>query len=51
MRIVVRPKDGKILGLAEGDTTGFAAACHRHGLTFHRDSPWTAELRRRFNLA
>ena len=40
----------EILALPEGDKTGFDAACRRHGLTFHRDSPWTAELRRRFNL-
>jgi quercetin dioxygenase-like cupin family protein len=40
----------EILALKEGDKTGFAAACQRHGLTFHRDSPWTAELRRRFDL-
>lgn len=40
----------EILALAEGDHAGFDAACRRHGLTFHRDSPWTAELRRRFDL-
>jgi hypothetical protein len=51
MSIVVPPKEGEILGHAESDTAGFAAACRRHGLTFHRDSPWTAELWRRFNLA
>ena len=39
-----------ILALKECDKTGFAAACQRHGLTFHRNSPWTAELRRRFDL-
>jgi uncharacterized cupin superfamily protein len=40
----------EILALEEGDDDGFENACRRHGLTFHRDSPWTAELRRRFNL-
>lgn len=40
----------EILELEEGDQAGFDHACRRHGLTFHRDSPWTAELRRRFNL-
>jgi quercetin dioxygenase-like cupin family protein len=40
----------EILALADGDRAGFDAACSRHGLVFHRDSPWTEELRRRFNL-
>lgn len=40
----------EILALPDGDNAGFEAACQRHGLTFHRDSPWTEELRRRFNL-
>lgn len=40
----------EILALDEDDSAGFDAACARHGLTFHRDSPWTAELRRRFDL-
>mgnify|MGYP001552888875 FL=1 len=40
----------EILALRDGDKAGFDAACRRHGLTFYRDSPWTAELRRRFDL-
>jgi quercetin dioxygenase-like cupin family protein len=40
----------EILSLAQGDSAGFDAACARHGLVFHRDSPWTAKLRQRFHL-
>jgi len=36
--------------LATGDRAGFEDACARHGITFHADSPWTAELRRRYDL-
>ncbi len=36
--------------LKNGDHAGFEAACRRHGIIFFRDSPWTAELRRRFDL-
>ena len=40
----------EINALESGDHEGFTAACQRHRIQFFRDSPWTAELRRRFNL-
>ncbi|HEU0167310.1 MAG TPA: cupin domain-containing protein [Chloroflexota bacterium] len=40
----------ELAALAPGDAAGFDAACRRHGIQFLRDSPWTAELRRRFLL-
>lgn len=36
--------------LQPGDAQGFEDACRRHGIQFLRDSPWTPELRQRFNL-
>jgi quercetin dioxygenase-like cupin family protein len=40
----------EIAALAAGDRTGFDDACRRHGIHFSTDSPWTAELKRRFHL-
>jgi len=40
----------EINALESGDEAGFADACRRHGIRFFSDSPWTPELRRRFNL-
>lgn len=40
----------EISALKSGDEAGFADACRRHGIKFFSDSPWTSELRRRFNL-
>jgi quercetin dioxygenase-like cupin family protein len=37
--------------LRAGDNDGFDAACRRHGIHFLTDSPWTGELKRRFDLA
>jgi hypothetical protein len=40
----------EIADLGDSDTTGFEAACARHHMAFFPDSPWTAELRKRFGL-
>ncbi len=40
----------EITALARGDLAGFNEACQRYGIQFDPDSPWNAELRRRFNL-
>jgi quercetin dioxygenase-like cupin family protein len=40
----------ELASLVPEDSAGFEAACRRHGIQFLSDSPWTAELRRRFNL-
>jgi len=37
--------------LLHGDAEGFEAACQRYGIHFSRESPWTAELRRRFDVS
>lgn len=41
----------EIADLDPNDSDGFAGACHRHGIAFIADSPWTKEIRRRFGLA
>lgn len=40
----------EIAALDPGDANGFDAACARHGIVFHRDSPWTDRLREQFGL-
>jgi quercetin dioxygenase-like cupin family protein len=40
----------ELAGLARGDRAGFDKACQRYGIEFFPDSPWTSELRRRFEL-
>jgi hypothetical protein len=61
MTIFVGPDEGqhlpgdfkvtiKIRSEDTGGTTGFEAACARHHMAFFPDSPWTAELRKRFGL-
>lgn len=40
----------EIAVLADGDSRGFEAACMRHHIAFIPESPWIAELRRRFGL-
>jgi len=40
----------ELAGLADGDRAGFDKACQRHGIEFFPHSPWTLELRRRFQL-
>lgn len=40
----------EIAALVEGDSTGFDQACDRHGIAFEHSSPWTAKIRRRFDL-
>jgi len=40
----------EISTLAKNDSAGFENACRRHGIHFLKDSPWTTELRRRYNL-
>ena len=52
---VIRPGGSErwfeeIASLADGDSRGFDAACARHRIAFVPESPWTAELRRRFGL-
>jgi hypothetical protein len=36
--------------LDPADPGAFDASCRRHGISFDRASPWTAELARRFGL-
>lgn len=36
--------------LPPDDNEGFEAACRSHGISFLRDSAWTAEIRERFGL-
>jgi quercetin dioxygenase-like cupin family protein len=40
----------EIAALPARDRAGFREACIRHGIDFLSDSPWTAELRRRYHL-
>lgn len=40
----------ELAALSDGDRAGFEATCQRHGIEFFPDSPWTSELRRRFEL-
>jgi len=40
----------EIASLADGDSHGFETACARHHIAFFPESPWTAELRKRFGL-
>lgn len=40
----------ELAALTPGDAAGFEDACRRHGILFLKDSPWAAELRKRFNL-
>lgn len=40
----------ELAALADGDASGFADACVRHGITFHDNSPWTERLRERYGL-
>jgi uncharacterized cupin superfamily protein len=40
----------ELAGLTQGDRDGFDRACQRHGIKFLEESPWAAELLRRFEL-
>jgi hypothetical protein len=40
----------EIAALVAGDGAGFDDACRRDGIRFLPDSPWTAELKRRYDL-
>jgi quercetin dioxygenase-like cupin family protein len=40
----------EIAALADDDDAGFEEACARHGIAFLPQSPWNAELRRRYAL-
>ncbi|HXW81316.1 MAG TPA: hypothetical protein VEJ84_17575 [Acidimicrobiales bacterium] len=41
----------EVAGLRADDRAAFEQACRRYGIEFFRDSPWTAKLRERFQLA
>ncbi len=40
----------EIAALADDDGDGFDSACKRYGIEFFRDSPWIAELRKRYDI-
>lgn len=40
----------EIAALDADDDAAFDEACRRHGIRFHRDSPWTARIRERYGL-
>ena len=40
----------EIAAIPAGDEDAFPAACRRHGIEFHADSPWTDRIRREFGL-
>lgn len=40
----------EIMALTAEDRAGFDEACLRHGIQFLSDTPWTGELRRRYDL-
>lgn len=40
----------EIAALDVSDGAGFDDACRRHGIAFHRSSPWTAKIRERYGL-